>query len=163
MNTQDALISLHVKLLHSANSTAIVQVILLELEMAHERRNLSQEELEFKKFLKSRLMGMAVIQKCQAKQHSRLRWIRHGDSNARFFHIHANVRRKQNFVNAIQTTDAVDYVTARQKQGRSSIVQSDHRHSEAKKPFRNWEALGYEQIVLIYPSYSEYRPKRISL
>ena len=31
--------------------------------MAHERRNLSQEELEFKKFLKSRLMGMAVIQK----------------------------------------------------------------------------------------------------
>jgi len=54
VNTQDALISLHVKLLHSANSTAIVQVILLELEMAHERRNLSQEELEFKKFLKSR-------------------------------------------------------------------------------------------------------------
>jgi hypothetical protein len=44
--------------------TAILQIILLELEMAHERRTISQEELEFKKFLKSRLMG-AIIQKCQ--------------------------------------------------------------------------------------------------
>jgi hypothetical protein len=79
VNTQDALLSLHVKLLHSAKAlkawrrrsfnnwklrTAILQIILLELEMAHERRTLSQEELEFKKFLKSRLMG-AIIQKCQ--------------------------------------------------------------------------------------------------
>jgi hypothetical protein len=87
VNTQDPLLRLHFKLLRTAKAlkawrrrnfsnwklrTAIIQLILLELEKAQEIWNLSQEELEFKKFLKSRLVGLAVIQKCKTKQLSLL-------------------------------------------------------------------------------------------
>lgn len=65
------------------------------MEKAHEERPLTQEEREFKRYLKTKSMGIAAIQKAQ---HSRLTWIRQGDSNTRFFHLHANMRRKKAFI-----------------------------------------------------------------
>lgn len=63
--------------------SAILEVTLLELEKAQERRNLTEEELQFKKYLKAKSLGLAVIQKARARQHARLTWIRKGDSNTR--------------------------------------------------------------------------------
>jgi exosome complex RNA-binding protein Rrp4 len=75
---------------------AIVQVVLLELEKAQERRSLTTEELEFRKLLKAKLVGMAAVQKAKARQHSRLTWIKDGDSNTRLFHIYAMQEGKRN-------------------------------------------------------------------
>ena len=70
VNTQDAMLQLHVKMLRTAKALkswrrthfgnwnlrmAILQTMLLELERAQERRNLTSEELEFKKSIKSKL------------------------------------------------------------------------------------------------------------
>jgi len=64
VNTQNAMLRMHVKLLRTARplkvwrrsifskwrlKSALVDIILLELEKAQERRNLTAEELEFKK------------------------------------------------------------------------------------------------------------------
>jgi hypothetical protein len=93
---------MHVKLLRTARALkiwrqaqcsewklreAILHIILLELERAQERRTLTTEELEFKKSLKAKSIGLAAIQKAKARQHSRLTWIRKGDANTRFFNF----------------------------------------------------------------------------
>jgi hypothetical protein len=74
VNSQDPLLIFHVKLLRTAKALKIwrrrnfsnwkvrmeiLQLILLELEKAQERRNLSSQELEFKKTIKARLVGLA--------------------------------------------------------------------------------------------------------
>jgi len=71
------------------------------LEKAQERRNLSEDELEFKKYLKNKSLGMAAIQKAKARHHSRLTWIRKGDSNTRLFQIYANARKKKTYIKAL--------------------------------------------------------------
>jgi hypothetical protein len=63
---------------------AITHITLLELERAQERRTLTSDEMEFKKYLKEKSTGLAVIQKARARQHSWLTWIRKGDANTRF-------------------------------------------------------------------------------
>ena len=91
---------MHVKLLRTARAlkiwrraqfsnwriqSAILHTVLLELEKAQERRMLTADEIEFKKLLKAKAVGMAAVQKVKARQHSRLTWIREGDSNTRLF------------------------------------------------------------------------------
>lgn len=66
--------------------------------MAQEERPLTQEETEFKKYLKNKSMGIAAVQKSRARQHSSLTWIRKGDTNTQFFHLHANMRKKKSFI-----------------------------------------------------------------
>ncbi|CAD6216701.1 unnamed protein product [Miscanthus lutarioriparius] len=100
VNTQDAILFLHVKLSRMAKSLrnwrrkslsrwklswAILNLTLANLEKAQEERSLTQEELEFKKYLKNKSMGIAAVQKSRARQHARLSWIRSGDTNTRFF------------------------------------------------------------------------------
>jgi hypothetical protein len=112
VNTQNAMLRMHVKLLRTVQAlkvwrrtkfsewrlqSALLEIILLELEKAQERRNLTEDELEFKKHLKMKSLGLAAIQKAKARQHSRLTWIRKGDSNTRLFQIHANARRKKTY------------------------------------------------------------------
>jgi hypothetical protein len=103
VDTQDAILRLHVKLLRTAKalrnwrrsslgrwklSWAILNIVLANLEKAQEDRALTLEEMEFKKYLKSKALGIAAMQKSRARQHSRLTWIRKGDTNTRFFHSH---------------------------------------------------------------------------
>jgi hypothetical protein len=113
VNTQDAILRLHVKMLRTAKalknwrrkslggwklSWAILTLTLENLERAQKERALTQEEWEFKKYLKTKSMGIAAIQKSRARQHSRLTWIRKGDTNTRFFQLHANMRKKKSFI-----------------------------------------------------------------
>jgi len=122
VNTQNALLKLHIKLLRTARAlkiwrrakfsnyklqAAILQIVLLELEKAQERRPLTVEEVAFKKLLKARSVGMAAVQKAKARRHSRLTWIWEGDSNTRLFHIYANARRKKTYISALHTEDGI--------------------------------------------------------
>jgi hypothetical protein len=77
---------------------AVLTITLANLEKAQESRQLSQDEQEFKKYLKSNSLGMAAVQKARARQHSRLTWIRKGDTNTRFFQLHTNMRKKKLFI-----------------------------------------------------------------
>jgi hypothetical protein len=82
---------------------AMLNITLSNLEKAQEERTLTQEEIIFKKYLKSKALGLVAIQKSRARQHSRLTWIRKGDTNTRFFHLHANARKKKTFIPAFNS------------------------------------------------------------
>jgi hypothetical protein len=76
IDTQDAILRLHVKLLRTAKALklwrrknfsdwkvrwAIVNITLANLEKAQEARPLTQEEMSFKRYLKSKALGIAAI------------------------------------------------------------------------------------------------------
>lgn len=78
MDTQDAILRLHVNLLRTARALrkwrrsslggwkltwAILNIVLTNLEKAQEERVLTPEEMEFKKYLKIKALGIAAMQK----------------------------------------------------------------------------------------------------
>lgn len=124
---------------------AIINVTLQNLERAQEERSLTQDEANFKRYLKSKALGLAAIQKTRARQHSRLTWIRKGDANTRFFHLHANARKKKIFIPAlIGQTGAITM-----QKDKARLV---HAHFSqmmgnpvARTKALNWQQLGYIQ------------------
>ncbi|XP_040248925.1 uncharacterized protein [Aegilops tauschii subsp. strangulata] len=68
------------------------------LDIAQESRNLSPEEFELRRLLKSRLLVFAALERIKWRQRSRLVWIRAGDANTRLFHLRANGRRRKNHI-----------------------------------------------------------------
>lgn len=101
VNTQDAILRMHIKLIQTAKALklwkrqnlgnivlrlAIAKEVLLLLEVAQEQRTLTLEELEFRRYLKAKLVGLATIQRTRARQHLRLTWIRKGDTNYIYHH-----------------------------------------------------------------------------
>jgi len=163
VNTQNALLKLHIKLLRTARAlkiwrrakfsnyklqAAILQIVLLELEKAQERQPLTVEEVAFKKLLKARSVGMAAVQKAKARQHSRLTWIWEGDSNTRLFHIYANARRKKTYISALHTEDGI----ATTQQDKIKVAMDYFSKAVGTSMVRsrriNWSALGYSAFNL---------------
>jgi hypothetical protein len=116
VNTDDAILRLHVKMTRSAKALlawrrntvgnfkvqmAIIQITLTLLEKAQEIRQLSFEELEFRRTLKIKILDIASAQRSRARQHSRLTWMRLGDANIKFFHLVANNRRRKNLIRSL--------------------------------------------------------------
>jgi hypothetical protein len=103
VRSSDAVLRLHVKMTRTAKALliwrwktvgnfnvqlAIIQTVLTLLEKAQESRQLSGDELEFRRSLKMKILGLVAIQKARARQHSRLIWMRLGDANTNFFSQH---------------------------------------------------------------------------
>lgn len=87
-------------------AAAICREVISQLDRAQEDRQLSDDELQLKKLLKARVLGLAAIEKSRAKQKSRLTWIRKGDANTKFFHIMANVRQK-NYIHMLESDEGM--------------------------------------------------------
>lgn len=75
---------------------AMVQELIYRLDVALETRTLTAEEHQFRKDLKIRILGLAAVEKARKKQASRVKWLKEGDANTRFFHIKMNARRRKN-------------------------------------------------------------------
>jgi hypothetical protein len=163
VNTQNALLRMHVKLMRTARALkiwrrsifsewklklAILQIILLELEKAQERRLLTPEEQEFKRYLKAKSVGMAAVQKARAKQHLRLKWIREGDANSRLFHIYANARRKKSFVSALHGDEGVATTQQDKMRVATEFFTKAVGTNSARSRRLNWVALGYSPFNL---------------
>ena len=158
VNTQDTLLRIHVKLLRTTKalknlrhqclsgwriSWAILNITLANMEKAQEVRSLTPDEIEFKSYLKLKALGIAAMQKARARQHSRLTWIHKGDTNTRFFKLHANIHRKKSFISSlIRETGPV--ISQENKLSLihnhfSSIMGTPSTRSKAI----NWNELGY--------------------
>ena len=120
--------------------------VILRLDEAHEFRQLSPEEQTLRKRLKLRVQGLAVIERACHSQAARLRELKLGDANTKFFHRRTNTRRRKNFIQRLQKRDA-EWVTTHDDKAaeiHAHFLEAMRRPLARHADF-NWELLGIRQ------------------
>jgi hypothetical protein len=69
--------------------------------MARDRHFLAAHEESLRQRLKLKSLALSSLQRTIAHQESRLLWLKEGDTPTKFFHIHANARRKKKFIRTL--------------------------------------------------------------
>lgn len=82
---------------------AVATEVILQLEVAQESRVLSVDERSLLSNLKSKFLGLAVLNKLKIRQRSRMSWLKEGDVNSKFFHIKTSSTKRKNFIHLLQT------------------------------------------------------------
>jgi hypothetical protein len=126
----------------------MAQDTVMLLDAAQEERQLEPDELELCKALKSRILGLVVIERIRAHQRARVNWIRVGDANTRFFHLKANARRRKNFIPSLVGAHGVAT-----EHGHKAAVIKDFFGSLLGTPVPaahtfDWDALGLPSLDL---------------
>src|SRR4051794_37851264 len=83
--------------MHMANE------IILHFDIAQECRHLSSKELQLRRELKLRVLGLAAIDRARKRQASWVTWLRAGDAKTMFFQAKINSRRQKNFIQALHS------------------------------------------------------------
>ena len=81
--------------------------LILRFDMAQDSRGLSPHEASLRKQLKLKCLGLASLERTIARSRSRLLWLKEGDANTSFFHMHASHRRKKNAIARLRVDDVV--------------------------------------------------------
>ena len=81
---------------------AMANILIHRFDEAQEHRALSDGEWWLRRSLKQLVLGLSSLERTMARQRSRMRWLKEGDTNSRLFHAVANGRRVRNFVPAIR-------------------------------------------------------------
>jgi hypothetical protein len=85
----------------------VANEIILQLDIAQESRPLSEPELQLRRGLKKRVLGLASLERTIARQRARVAAIRDGDTATQFFRISAASRRRRNHIARLRHGDAV--------------------------------------------------------
>jgi hypothetical protein len=73
-------------------------VVIYELDVAQETRQLSSEELQLHRELKANALGLASLSRSIAGQKSRNRYWKDGGANTKFFHLQACHRKSKSYI-----------------------------------------------------------------
>jgi hypothetical protein len=113
----NAMLTLHIKLARTAKALSawskklipmgklaghICREVIAQLDIAQESRALSEDEIQLRKLLKHMLLGLAAIDRSRARQKSRLTWLKKGDTNTKYFHTMANIRKTRNYITVLK-------------------------------------------------------------
>jgi hypothetical protein len=96
----------------------IANELILRLDAAMEVRPLSVEERGLRRLLKRKLLELASLERTIARHRSRIHWLSEGDACTKFFHLHANHRRRKNFIVHLQ----VDGVLISEQEDKAQAV-----------------------------------------
>lgn len=75
--------------------------LVLRLDTAQERRQLTEAENALRKRLKMRCLGLSSLIRTMARQRSRVRQLSDGDANTAYFHLIARGRKRRNYIPAL--------------------------------------------------------------
>jgi hypothetical protein len=92
---------------HRTIALAIYCEVIDQMERVQKSRAWTTEERNMIRHLKTRILGLASIERSRARQRPRLTWFKLGDANIKFFHLAANGRKKKNCIRSLQTNDGV--------------------------------------------------------
>lgn len=81
---------------------AIALEVIKKLDIAMESRALSNAERELRRCLKKKLLGLCSLERCIARQWSRLLQLREGDGNMRLFHQQASHGQRKNIIRSVK-------------------------------------------------------------
>ena len=85
----------------------VARQLIAILDVVQEHRQLSASEVLLRRDLKARFLGLMAVEKLRARQHSRLVSIRASEANSKQFYLHANGRRRKNFIRHLPTPNGL--------------------------------------------------------
>ncbi|KAM0913734.1 hypothetical protein ACQ4PT_011963 [Festuca glaucescens] len=87
----------------------VANEVILQLDRAQEVRHLGALELELRRGLKKRVLGLASLERTIARQRARVMGLRDVDATAQFFRIQASKRRRRNHVAVLRSGTSVAF------------------------------------------------------
>ena len=85
--------------LRERKSTIILYIE--RIDRLEQEGNLSQDLIALRSLRRKELGDVLLKEEVHWRQSSRIKWIKEGDSNSKFFHRVANGRRKKKFINSL--------------------------------------------------------------
>lgn len=76
----------------------VASEVILRLDSAQERCPLSSEKKKLRAFLRGKCLAFASLERVRLRQRARVRDLREGDANSRYFHMKANGRRRKHLI-----------------------------------------------------------------
>jgi hypothetical protein len=83
---------------HVDSQLSLAREVLHRMEIAQDMRLLTPLEVDLKNRLKKHSLALASFKRTIARSRSRIQWLKEGDANTRFFHLHARHRKKKNSI-----------------------------------------------------------------
>lgn len=120
------------------------------LDAVQDYRALSASEIQLKKDLKVRLLGLTVVDKLRARQASRLVSIRASEANSKLFFLRANGRRRKNFISSIQTEQGMVYSHESKADKLFEHYSNHFGPKEGRELTLNWEHIGMQRHDLTH-------------
>lgn len=81
--------------------------VILRLDQQQERRQLTEVELDLRREMKHQCLGLASLERTIARQRSRIRELKEGDANTRYFHLKTRGRRRKNHITSVKAGELV--------------------------------------------------------
>jgi exonuclease III len=85
----------------------IANEVILRLDEAREARQLTDGERRLRAFLKGKCLALASLERTRLRQRARVRDLREGDANSKYFHMKANARRRKHLIPILRLNDKV--------------------------------------------------------
>lgn len=92
---------------HFNSQLSLAKEIVHQLEIAQDCRPLSQSELWLRNSLKKHCLALASLIRTVARLRPRIGWLKEGDANTGLFHLHAQHRKRKNFIARLTTEDQI--------------------------------------------------------
>jgi hypothetical protein len=103
---------------HVESQLGLAREILHQLEIAQDGRALTPDELLLKNMLKKRSLMLSSLKRTIARLGWRIGWLKEGDANIKFFHMHAQHRKRKNFIGRLVSKDESKVCTSHEDKSR---------------------------------------------
>ena len=80
----------------------VAKEVVFQFDRAQDRRQLSPEEHQLRKEMKCKCLGLASLERTITRLRSRITYLREGDANTKFFHLHSSYRTKRKFISKLE-------------------------------------------------------------
>jgi len=127
-----------------------IEADLNRLEDASSNRHLSSHEMMIRKKLQEELWSAAHSHKSLMRQKARIRWIKEGDCNARYFHLLMNARRTNNAIKGVLIDGSWVDDPIRVKEEIRSVFNSRFSEPDQCRPVLNgirFRAIGHSKTI----------------
>lgn len=118
------------------------------LDVVQELRPLSVQEIQLRKDLKLRFLGMTAIEKLRAKQRARLSHIRAADAHSKLFFMYANGKKRKNYIQKLSANGRVIHTHEDKEEHIFQHFSTHYGQPQQRTHTLNWELIGLRSLQL---------------